>query len=188
MAQTLDEIKKDTDARMLKAIDALKTDLGKLRTGRANAGILDSIRVDYYGNKSPLNQVANISVADARTLTVTPWDKGQAQAIEKAIRESDLGLNPINSGGVIRVPLPALTEERRKELGKHVRAEGENAKVAIRNIRRDANQHIKELLKKKLVSEDDDKRSEAEVQKATDKYIAEVDKLVAAKEKDIMQI
>lgn len=188
MTQTLDQIRKDMQSRMDKAIETLKTDLGKLRTGRANAGILDSIRVDYYGNKSPLNQVANISVTDARTLTVTPWDKGQSQAIEKAIRESDLGLNPIASGGVIRVPLPALTEERRKELGKHVRAEGENAKVAIRNIRRDANQHIKDLLKKKLISEDDDKRAEAEVQKNTDKEIAEVDKLVAAKEKDIMQI
>lgn len=188
MTQSLEQIRKDADHRMVKAIETLKNDLGKLRTGRAHAGILEGIRVDYYGNKSPLNQVANIGVADARTLTVTPWDKGQAQAIEKAIRESDLGLNPMSSGGVIRVPLPSLTEERRKELGKHVRAEGENAKVAIRNIRRDANQHIKDLLKKKLITEDDDKRSEGDVQKATDKYITEIDKLVAAKEKDIMQI
>jgi ribosome recycling factor len=144
--------------------------------------------VEYYGAKTPLNQVANVSAADARTLSVTPFDKSQMQAIEKAIRESDLGLNPIAAGGVVRVPLPALTEERRKELGKHVRAEGENAKVAIRNVRRDANQHLKELLKKKLITEDDDKRAEEAVQKATDTFIADVEKIVAAKEKEIMQI
>jgi ribosome recycling factor len=188
MAQTLDQIKKEMDARMVKALETLKGDLAKLRTGRASPALLESIRVDYYGNKSPLNQVANVGVADARTITVQPWDKNQIPAIEKAIREADLGLNPVTAGAIIRVPLPPLTEERRKELGKHVRAEGENAKVSVRNIRRDANQHIKELLKKKLITEDEDKRSETEVQKTTDKYIAEVDKLVAAKEKELMQV
>jgi len=186
--QTLDQIRKDIDGRMVKAIEALKGDLAKMRTGRANASLLDSIRIDYYGNKSPLSQVANVSVADARTLSVSPWDKSMVAAIEKAIRDSDLGLNPVTSGAVVRVPLPPLTEERRKELAKHARTEGENAKIAVRNIRRDSNQHIKELLKKKLITEDEDKRAEAEVQKATDKSIAEVDKLVAAKEAELMQI
>jgi len=188
MAQSVEDIKKDSDVRMTKSLDTLKNDLAKVRTGRAHPGLLENVRVDYYGTKSPLNQLANISVTDARTLTVTPYDKGATQSIEKSIRESDLGLNPVPAGGVIRVPLPALTEERRKELGKHVRGEGENAKVAIRNVRRDANQHLKELLKKKLITEDDDKRAEEAVQKSTDKYIAEVDKLVAAKEKEIMQV
>jgi len=188
MPQTLDQIKRDIDARMTKTVETLRSDLSQLRTGRANAAMLDNVRVDYYGNKSPLNQVAHIGVADARALTVTPWDKGMVSVIEKTIRESDLGLNPVVAGGVIRVPLPPLTEERRKELGKHVRAEGENTRVAIRNIRRDANQHIKELLKKKVISEDEDKRAEGEVQKSTDKQIAEVDKVVAAKEKDILQV
>jgi ribosome recycling factor len=188
MEQTLDQIKKEMDTRMVKALETLKGDLAKLRTGRASPALLESIRVDYYGNKSPLNQVANIGVGDARTITVQPWDKNQIPAIEKAIREADLGLNPVTAGTIIRVPLPPLTEERRKELGKHVRGEGENARVTVRNIRRDANQHIKELLKKKLITEDEDKRSETEVQKTTDKYIAEVDKLVAAKEKELMQV
>lgn len=182
------DLKKNTDLKMNKSIDAFKTDLAKVRTGRAHTGLLDHITVDYYGTQTPVNQVAKVTLLDARTIGVAPFEKKMLQAVEKAIRDSDLGLNPVGSGGVIRVPLPALTEERRKELGKHVRAEGENAKVAIRNIRRDANQHIKDLLKKKEITEDDDKRSETEVQKATDKYIAEVDKLVAAKEKDIMQI
>jgi ribosome recycling factor len=188
MTQSVDQIRKDAENRMTKSLDTLKTDLGKVRTGRAHPGLLENVRVDYYGNKAPLNQVANVSASDARTLTVTPFDKGQAAAIEKAIRECDLGLNPAAAGGVIRVPLPMLTEERRKELGKHVRSEGENAKVAIRNVRRDANQHLKDLLKKKLITEDDDKRAEDAVQKSTDKFIAEVDKLVAAKEKEIMQV
>jgi ribosome recycling factor len=188
MAQTVDQIKQDADQRMTRSLDTLKADLAKVRTGRAHPGLLENVRVDYYGSKTPLNQVASVSASDARTLTVSPYDKGQAQAIEKAIRDSDLGLNPVAAGGVIRVPLPALTEERRKELGKHVRHEGENAKVAIRNVRRDANQHLKDLLKKKLVTEDEDKRAEDAVQKATDKYIAEVDRLVAAKEKEIMQV
>ncbi len=185
---SIDKIKKDADARMLKSVETLKTDLGKIRAGRAHPGILDAVRIDYYGQQSPLGQVANIVASDARTLTVTPWDKGMISAIEKAIREADLGLNPAPAGTVIRVPLPALTEERRKELGKLVRTEGETARVAIRNVRRDANQHVKELLKKKLITEDDDKRTEDAIQKTTDKSIAEVDKLVAAKEQDLMQV
>jgi ribosome recycling factor len=186
--QTVDQIKKDSEARMQKSVEALKTDLGKIRTGRAHAGLLDHVKVDYYGTKTPLNQVANISVSDARTLTVSPFDKSALAAIDKAIRESDLGLNPAASGTVLRVPLPSLTEERRKELGKHVHKEGEAAKIAIRNVRRDGNQHLKDLLKKKLITEDDDKRAEEAVQKMTDKFIGEVDKMVAAKEQEIMQI
>ena len=183
-----DQIKKDAETRMTKSLETLKGELSKLRTGRAHAGLLEHVRVDYYGNKSPLNQLANISVADARTLTVTPYDKGSTQAVEKAIRESGLGLNPAATGTVIRVPLPSLTEERRKELGKHVRVEGENAKVAVRNVRRDANQHLKDLLKKKQITEDEDKRAEDAVQKATDRFIADIDKLVVTKEQEIMQV
>jgi ribosome recycling factor len=188
MTQSVDQIKKDAEARMTKSLDALKGELAKLRTGRAHAGLLEHVRVDYYGNKVPLNQLANISVADARTLTAAPYDKGSVQAIEKAIRESGLGLNPATAGTVIRVPLPALTEERRRELGRHVRAEGENAKIAVRNVRRDANQHLKDLLKKKQITEDEDKRAEEAVQKVTDRTIAEIDKLVAAKEQEITQV
>jgi ribosome recycling factor len=188
MTESVDAIRKDAEARMTKSIEALKVDIGKIRTGRAHPGLLDAVRIDYYGSKAPLSQAANISASDARTLTVTPFDKSQSAAIEKSIRESGLGLNPVSAGGVIRVPLPALTEERRKELSKHVRAEGESAKIAIRNVRRDANQHLKDALKKKLITEDDDKRGEEAVQKATDRFIDEVDKLVAAKEKDIMQV
>ena len=188
MSDTIDRIQKDAESRMAKSTDTLKGDLGKVRTGRANAGLLDHVRVDYYGTKTPLNQLASISVADARTITVTPWDKGSVQAIEKSIRESDLGLNPATSGQVIRVPLPQLTEERRQELGKHVRAEGENAKVAIRNVRRDANQHIKDLLKKKEITEDQDKRAEDAIQKLTDRFIADVDKLVHDKEQELLQL
>jgi ribosome recycling factor len=186
--QTVDQIKKDSEARMHKSLETLKGDLGKIRTGRAHAGLLDQVRVDYYGTKTPLNQLANISVADARTITVAPFDRSALQAIEKAIRESDLGLNPAAAGQMLRVPLPALTEERRKELGKHVHKEGENAKIAVRNVRRDSNQHLKDLLKKKLITEDEDKRAEEAVQKMTDKAIGEIDKLVAAKEQEIMQI
>lgn len=188
MAQTVDAIKKDAETRMAKSVETLKADLGKLRTGRAHPGLLDQVRVDYYGTKSPLSQVANISVSDARTLTVAPFDKSMLSAIEKAIRESDLGLNPAAAGQVLRVPLPALTEERRRELAKHAHKEGENAKIAIRNVRRDGNQHLKDLLKKKLITEDDDKRAEDAVQKMTDRFIGEVDKLVAAKEQEIMQV
>lgn len=188
MAQTPDQIKQDAEARMAKSVEALKADLGKIRTGRAHAGLLDHIRVDYYGTKTPLNQLANISTSDARTLTVTPYDKSALSAIDKAIRESDLGLNPAAAGQILRVPLPSLTEERRRELTKVVHKEGENAKIAIRNVRRDSNQHLKDQLKKKTITEDDDKRAEDAVQKMTDRFIAEVDKLVAAKEKEIMQI
>lgn len=185
---TTDQIKKDAEARMAKSVEALKHDLIKIRTGRANTGLLDHVHVDYYGNKTPLNQVANVGVADARTLTVSPWEKNMVSVIEKAILESGLGLNPVTSGQTIRVPLPPLNEERRKELGKVVRTEGENAKVAIRNIRRDANTHLKDLVKKKLVSEDDEKRAQDMVQKATDRFIGEVDKLIGAKEQEIMEI
>lgn len=184
----IENIKKDAEARMAKSIEALKTDLGKIRTGRAQTGLLDHVQVDYYGNKTPLSQVANVGVADARTLTVTPWEKTMVAPIEKAIMESGLGLNPVTSGQTIRVPLPALTEERRRELGKIVRTEGENAKIAIRNVRRDANTQLKELVKKKQVSEDDEKRAQDAVQKSTDRYTAEVDKLVAAKEQEMMAI
>lgn len=188
MAESVDKIKKDADARMAKSVETLKADLGKIRTGRAHVGLLDHIRVEYYGAKTPLNQLANVSIADARTLTVSPYDKSSVAAIEKAIRESDLGLNPASAGQVIRVPLPVLTEERRRELAKHVHKEGEAAKIAIRNVRRDGNQQLKDLLKKKLITEDDDKRAEDAVQKSTDRFISEVDKLVAAKESEIMQI
>lgn len=188
MAQSLDQIRKDAEQRMAKSLEALKSELAKIRTGRANAALLDHIRVEYYGAKTPLNQLASISVADARTLTVTPYDKSAASAIEKAIRESDLGLNPAAAGQVLRVPLPALTEERRRDMAKHVHKEGETAKIAVRNVRRDGNQALKELLKKKEISEDDDKRAEDAVQKMTDRFIGEIDKLVAAKEQEILQV
>ena len=188
MQDQINMIKKDGEQRMAKSVESLKADLGKIRTGRAHAGLLDHLRVDYYGTQTPISQVANVSVSDARTLTVSPWDKNMVSAIEKAIRESDLGLNPATAGQVIRVPMPALTEERRKDLGKLVRTEGENAKIAIRNVRRDCNQHIKELLKKKEISQDDDKRAEEVIQKFTDKFIVEVDKLVTAKEQEVLQV
>lgn len=188
MSEVIEKIKKDAESRMIKSLEALKADLGKVRAGRANPALLEHVKVDYYGTRTPLNQVANIGVADARTLTVTPWDKGMVAAIEKAIRESDLGLNPASAGAVIRVPLPPLTEERRRELSKHVRAEGENAKIAIRNVRRDAKEQLKELLKKKQITEDEDKRAEEAIQKATDRNIAEVERIVAAKEQEIMQV
>jgi ribosome recycling factor len=188
MLDLLAKTRKDVEARMLKSLETLKGDLGKIRTGRAHAGLLDHLTVEYYGNRTPLAQVANIAVTDARTLTVTPWDKSMVATVEKAIRDSDLGLNPATAGQSIRVPLPALTEERRRELGKVVRTEGENAKIAIRNIRRDALHHIKEALKRKEVSQDEEKRTEDEVQKLTDRYTAEVDKLVAAKEQDLMSL
>jgi len=188
MSEATDRIQKDTEVRMAKTIETLKGDLGKVRTGRANAALLDHLRVDYYGTKTPLNQLASISVADARTITVSPWDKAATQSIEKAIRESDLGLNPVAAGQIIRVPMPQLTEERRRELGKHVRAEGENAKVAIRNVRRDANQHIKDLLKKKEITEDEDKRAEEVIQKLTDRFIGDVDKMIHDKEQELLQL
>jgi ribosome recycling factor len=184
----VNQIKKTTDDKMKKSVEALKADLAKVRTGRAHTGILDHIKVDYYGNETPLSQVANITLVDSRTIGVQPWEKKMAPAIEKAIRDSDLGLNPATQGDVVRVPMPALTEERRKELIKVVRHEGENAKVAIRNLRRDAIHHLKELLKNKAIPEDHERRAQDEVQKLTDRYVAEVDKLLQQKEADLMQV
>jgi ribosome recycling factor len=182
------DVKKTAEQKMHKSLEALKTDLGKVRTGRAHTGILDHITVDYYGTQMPLNQVANLTLLDARTIGISPWEKKMGGAIEKAIRESDLGLNPSAQGDLIRVPMPALTEERRRELIKVIKGEGENAKVAVRNLRRDANHHLKELLKQKSVSEDDERRAQDEIQKLTDKFIAEIDKLLAAKETDLMAV
>ena len=184
----IDDIKKDAEIRMGKSIDSLKSDLTKLRTGRAHTSLLDHITVDYYGVETPLNQVATVTVAEARMLSVTPWEKNMVPAVEKAIISSDLGLNPATSGTVIRVPLPPLTEERRKDMIKVVRQEGENAKIAIRNIRRDANGDFKDLLKEKEITEDEEHQAEDAIQKLTDKYVAEVDKLLEAKEKDLMEI
>ena len=182
------DVKKTAEQKMHKSLEALKTDLGKVRTGRAHTGILDHITVDYYGTQMPLNQVANLTLLDARTIGISPWEKKMGAVIEKAIRDSDLGLNPAAQGDLIRVPMPALTEERRRELIKVVKGEGENAKVAVRNLRRDANHHLKDLLKQKAVSEDDERRAQDEIQKLTDKYIAEIDKLLAAKETDLMAV
>jgi ribosome recycling factor len=182
------DVKKTAEQKMNKSLEALKTDLGKVRTGRAHTGILDHITVDYYGTQMPINQVANLTLLDARTIGISPWEKKMGAVIEKAIRESDLGLNPSAMGEVIRVPMPALTEERRRELIKVVKSEGENAKVAVRNLRRDANHHLKDLLKQKAVSEDDERRAQDEIQKLTDKFIAEIDKLLAAKEADLMAV
>lgn len=188
MTETISEITKDAENRMQKSVANLRTDLEKIRTGRAHVGLLDHLQVDYYGNMTPINQVANVSVEDARTLLVTPWEKNMVQVIEKAIMESDLGLNPASAGQVIRIPMPILTEERRKELAKLSRSEGEQARVAIRNIRRDANHHLKELLKKKEISKDENKRAEDNVQKSTDSSINKVDEIVNNKEKEIMEI
>ena len=182
------DVKKIAEQKMHKSVEALKTDLGKVRTGRAHTGILDHITVDYYGTQMPLNQVANLTLLDARTIAISPWEKKMGTVIEKAIRDSDLGLNPSAQGDLIRVPMPALTEERRRELIKVVKGEGENAKVAVRNLRRDANHHLKELLKQKAVSEDDERRAQDEIQKLTDRFIAEIDKLLAAKETDLMAV
>jgi ribosome recycling factor len=182
------DVKKTAEQKMHKSLEALKADLGKVRTGRAHTGILDHITVDYYGTQMPLNQVANLTLLDARTIGISPWEKKMGAVIEKAIRESDLGLNPAAQGDLIRVPMPPLTEERRRELTKVVKGEGESAKVAVRNVRRDANHHLKELLKQKTVSEDDERRAQEEIQKLTDKFIAEIDKLLAAKETDLMAV
>jgi len=182
------EIKKNTEQKMAKSIESLKATLAKIRTGRAHPGILEQINVDYYGNPTPLSQVANLGLADARTLTVQPWEKSMIAAVEKAIRESDLGLNPATQGNVIRVPMPPLTEERRKELTKVVKGDGEDAKVAVRNLRRDANEALKKLSKDKEISEDDERRGSDEVQKITDKFVAEIDKIVTEKEKEIMTV
>jgi ribosome recycling factor len=185
---TIADIKKQATEKMAKSVDTLKHDLSKVRTGRAHAGLIDHLRVDYYGSEMPINQVASVTLSDARTIAITPFEKKMVQVVEKAIRDSDLGVNPATSGDVIRVPMPALTEERRKELAKIVKHEGENAKVAVRNIRRDAIAHVKALLKEHEVSEDDDKRAEKEIQALTDKSIGEIDKLVADKEKDLMAV
>jgi len=182
------DIKKNAEQKMKKTIEALKTDLGKVRTGRAHTGLLDHVMVDYYGNPTPLPQVANVTLLDGRTIGVSPYEKKMAQAIEKAIRDGDLGLNPMTQGDIVRVPMPALTEERRRDLIKVVRHEGENARVAVRNIRRDANTHLKDLLKKKEVAEDDERRAQDEVQKLTDRSIAEIDKLLEVKEADLLAI
>lgn len=182
------EIRKTTETRMQKSLEALKNDLAKVRTGRAHAGLLDHVSVDYYGSPMPINQVARVTLLDARTIGVTPFEKKLVGAIEKAIRDSDLGLNPATQGELIRVPMPALTEERRRELIKVVKHEGESAKVAIRNLRRDANTHLKEMLKKHQIPEDQERRAQDDIQKLTDRYVAEVDKLLQQKEADLMQV
>jgi ribosome recycling factor len=185
---TIAEIKKTAEQKMTKSVDALKHDLSKVRTGRAHTGLLDHLNVDYYGTPMPIAQCANITLADARTIAVQPWEKKMVPVIEKAIRDSDLGLNPATSGDVIRVPMPALTEERRKELIKVVRHEAENARVAIRNVRREANEQLKKLLKDHAVAEDDERHAQTDVQKLTDRFIAEIDKILQAKETDLMAI
>jgi ribosome recycling factor len=182
------DVKKTADQKMNKSVEALRNDLSKVRTGRAHPGILDHVSVDYYGTPTPVPQVGNVTLLDSRTIAVTPWDKKMAPAIEKAIRDADLGLNPSSMGDTIRVPMPALTEERRRDLIKVVHKEGEGARVAVRNVRRDAIQHLKELLKKKEVSEDDERRAQEDIQKLTDRYIAEIDKVLQAKEADLMAI
>jgi ribosome recycling factor len=185
---TIADIKKNTETKMGQSVAALSNSLTKIRTGRASPALLDSVQVDYYGSMVPLSQVANVSLLDARTISVQPWEKQMAPKIEKAIRDSDLGLNPSSMGELIRVPMPPMSEERRKELTKVVRSEGENAKVAVRNLRRDGNEAIKKLVKDKLASEDDQKRAEADIQKSTDKHIADIDKVVAGKEQEIMAV
>ncbi len=182
------DIKKTAEAKMAKSIEAFKHELTKIRTGRAHPGILDQVHVDYYGSLLPIGQVANVTLVDARTISVQPWEKGMGAKIEKAIRESDLGLNPASMGDLIRVPMPALTEERRRELTKVVRNAGEDARIAVRNLRRDANEHAKKMLKDKLIGEDDERRSLDEVQKLTDRVISEIDKLVHGKEAEIMAV
>ena len=185
---TIADVKKTADQKMQKSIETLKANFSKVRTGRAHTGLLDHIQVDYYGSPTPLSQVANVTLIDARTIGVQPWEKKMGPVIEKAIRESDLGLNPSSMGDLIRVPTPPLTEERRKDLVKLVKGEAEDAKIAIRNVRRDANEGLKKLLKDKAVSEDDERRAQDDVQKLTDRFVAEVDKILADKEKEIMTV
>jgi ribosome recycling factor len=182
------EIKKTAETKMGKSIEAFKSELQKVRTGRAHPGLLDQVHVDYYGSLVPISQVANVTLLDARTISVQPWEKGMGAKIERAIRESDLGLNPAAQGDLLRVPMPALTEERRKDLTKVVRHAGEDTKVAVRNLRRDANEHLKKLLKDKLVTEDEERRAQDEVQRLTDRIIAEVDRLIHAKEAEILAV
>lgn len=188
MAATLPEIRKTTEQKMLKSIDALKNALARVRTGRAHIGLLDHVQVDYYGSPVPISQVANVTLIDSRTLGVSPWEKKMASVIDKAIRESDLGLNPTVLGDLIRVPMPPLSEERRKELIKVVRGEGEDAKVAVRNLRRDANGQLKELVKAKAASEDEERRAQEEIQKLTDRFVGEIDKLLQAKEQELLTV
>jgi ribosome recycling factor len=188
MATTIAEIKKSADAKMGKSIEALKHELQKIRTGRAHPGLLDQVHVEYYGSMVPISQVANVTLLDARTIGVQPWEKGMGAKIEKAIRESDLGLNPAAQGDLLRVPMPALTEERRRELTKVVRHAGEEAKIAVRNLRRDANEHLKKMLKDKLVPEDEERRAQDDVQKLTDRMVIDIDKLVHAKEAEILAV
>lgn len=182
------ELKKTTEHKMQRSIEALKTDLAKVRTGRAHTGLLDHVMVDYYGSMVPINQVANVTLIDARTIGVQAWEKSMMGKVERAIRDSDLGLNPANMGEILRVPMPALTEERRRDLTKVVRHEGETAKIAVRNLRRDANQHLKDAVKDKTISEDEERRAEDYIQKLTDKAVTEIDKLLAQKEQELMQI
>ncbi len=184
----IDDIKKTAEDKMKKSVEALRTEFGKVRTGRAHPGILDHVKVDYYGSPMAINQVANISILDAHSLSVQPWEKGMGAKIEKAIRDSDLGLNPAGMGDLVRVPIPPMTEERRRDLVKVVRGEAEGAKVAVRNIRRDAIAHLKDLLKDKGISEDDERRAQDDIQKLTDRYIADMDKVLAEKEKDLMAV
>ncbi len=185
---TIADIKKNMETKMDQSIEALKNHLSKIRTGRANPSLLDSVQVEYYGSMVPLSQVANVNLLDARTISVQPWEKGMGAKIEKAIRESELGLNPASMGDLIRVPMPPMSEERRKEMTKLVRTEGENAKIAVRNLRRDANEAVKKLVKDKTASEDEQKRSEADIQKLTDKHVATIDQLVAGKEQEVMAV
>lgn len=185
---TLSDIKKTAEQKMAKSIDAFKAELQKIRTGRAHPGILDQVQVEYYGSMVPISQVANVSLLDARTISVQPWEKGMGPKIEKAIRESDLGLNPSAQGDLLRVPMPALTEERRKELTKVVRAAGEDAKVAVRNLRRDGNDQLKRLVKDKLASEDEERRAQDDIQRLTDRTVAEIDRLVQGKEAEILAV
>ena len=185
---TNEEVRQSVEAKMDQSIAAFKNNLTKIRTGRANPALLDSLLVDYYGAMLPINQVANVSLLDARTISIQPWEKGMGAKIEKAIRESDLGLNPASMGDLIRVPMPFMTEERRKELTKVVRGEAENARIAVRNLRRDANESVKKLLKDKLISEDDVKRSEGDIQKLTDRHIASIEQLMVAKEQELMAV
>jgi ribosome recycling factor len=184
----IDEIRKTTESKMDKSVESLKTALSKIRTGRASTGLLDHVKVEYYGQPVPVSQVANVSILDNRTIGVSPWEKNLVSAVDKAIRESDLGLNPVVIGELIRVPMPPLSEERRKELGKVVRSEGEQAKVAVRNLRREANDQFKRLLKDKEISEDDERRAQDDIQKTTDKHVAEIDRILDEKEKEIMTV
>jgi len=185
---TIPDIKKQTEAKMDQSIAAFRSNLAKIRTGRASPGLLETVQVEYYGSMVPISQVANVSVLDARTLSVQPWEKGMGAKIEKAIRESDLGLNPASMGDLIRVPMPPMSEERRREMTKVVRHEGEAAKVAVRNLRRDANDAVKKLVKDKQASEDEQKRAEADIQKVTDRHIGEIDRMIEAKEQEIMAV